>query len=418
LTVNPIRWCVAVSAAALSVVLAAPAAGDPADDKARVDRELLRASASLEAATDRARQAAAEHAAALAALPAAEAALAEAQGRVVAAAAAVRRTERGVAAARGEQVSADQRYAAAADQVDRARAGVERFTSATYKGGSLLLVSALLDAGSPSEFTLRLGYLDQVATDQRRALHRLTDARSAAREQRSSAAEARRRAEAAAAASASALATSREAAAVAQRAAGEVQALVRQREQAVATANAERAAVLARYNDLQAESARIAAQLRAAAARRASGGAAPVAPRPGAYFLMPAHGWKTSDFGMRFHPLFRVWLMHTGMDIGAAAGQPIYAATDGVVVQAGWRGGYGNYTCVHHGAYQAKGLATCYGHQLQILVATGQRVRRGQIIGRVGSTGTATGAHLHFEVRLDGTPVDPQPWLPACLCQT
>jgi murein DD-endopeptidase MepM/ murein hydrolase activator NlpD len=104
------------------------------------------------------------------------------------------------------------------------------------------------------------------------------------------------------------------------------------------------------------------------------------------------------------------------MDIGAGTGTPIVAAADGEVVIAGWSGGYGNYTCVGHGTYQGRALATCYAHQSRILVSEGQQVRRGQLIGRVGSTGASTGAHLHFEVRLSGTPVDPAPWLPACVC--
>lgn len=85
-------------------------------------------------------------------------------------------------------------------------------------------------------------------------------------------------------------------------------------------------------------------------------------------------------------------------------------------MRAGWNGGYGNYTCVYHGTYQGKGFATCYAHQSAILVKAGQQVRQGDVIGRVGTTGASTGNHLHFEVRLDGTPVNPVPWLPACLC--
>jgi murein DD-endopeptidase MepM/ murein hydrolase activator NlpD len=131
---------------------------------------------------------------------------------------------------------------------------------------------------------------------------------------------------------------------------------------------------------------------------------------------MPVAGWKTSGFGMRFHPVFRIWRLHTGMDIGAGGGTSIVAAADGEVVSAGWRGGYGNYTCVGHGVYQGRGLATCYAHQSRILVSEGQQVRRGQVIGRVGTTGASTGDHLHFEVRLDGEPVQPLRYLPGCLC--
>jgi murein DD-endopeptidase MepM/ murein hydrolase activator NlpD len=132
--------------------------------------------------------------------------------------------------------------------------------------------------------------------------------------------------------------------------------------------------------------------------------------------MMPTAGWKSSDFGMRFDPYYQVWQLHAGTDIAAPSGQAIYAAADGKVVRAGWNGGYGNYTCISHGTYQGKDLSTCYGHQSAILVSVGQHVRRGELIGRVGTTGASTGSHLHFEVRRDGTPENPLPWLPGCFC--
>ena len=109
---------------------------------------------------------------------------------------------------------------------------------------------------------------------------------------------------------------------------------------------------------------------------------------------------------------------HAGVDIAAAGGTPIRAAAAGRVVRAGWAGGYGNYTCISHGLYQpgVTALATCYGHQSKILVHVGERVSRGQVIGRVGETGAATGYHLHFEVRINGTAVQPLNWLPKCFC--
>ncbi|NUT07394.1 MAG: M23 family metallopeptidase [Hamadaea sp.] len=119
---------------------------------------------------------------------------------------------------------------------------------------------------------------------------------------------------------------------------------------------------------------------------------------------------------MRYDPYYHVWQLHAGVDLAADGGTPIYAAADGVVSYAGWAGGYGNYTCVRHGRSGGKTMSTCYGHQSRILVSDGQRVRQGQLIGRVGTTGASTGNHLHFEVRLDGRPVNPLPYLPGCLC--
>ena len=115
----------------------------------------------------------------------------------------------------------------------------------------------------------------------------------------------------------------------------------------------------------------------------------------------------SSSFGWRIHPIFGSRRLHTGADLSASSGTPIRAAADGTVVSAGWLGGYGNATIIDHGG----GLATLYGHQSALLVREGQDVERGQVIGRVGCTGTCTGPHLHYEVRINGNPVDPAPYL-------
>jgi murein DD-endopeptidase MepM/ murein hydrolase activator NlpD len=125
----------------------------------------------------------------------------------------------------------------------------------------------------------------------------------------------------------------------------------------------------------------------------------------------PVPGPITSPFGNRLDPYYHVWQLHSGVDIGAPAGTPIVAAAAGRVSQAGWFGGYGNYTCIDHGEVDGQRLSTCYGHQQRILVAPGEQVSAGQVIGLVGSTGASTGPHLHFEVRLGGRPVDPLPWI-------
>jgi murein DD-endopeptidase MepM/ murein hydrolase activator NlpD len=95
--------------------------------------------------------------------------------------------------------------------------------------------------------------------------------------------------------------------------------------------------------------------------------------------------------------------MHSGIDYGAAWGSPIYAVTDGRVAHAGWQGGHGNYVRLEHGG----SIATGYGHMSRIAVTPGMMVRRGQVIGYVGSTGLSTGAHLHYEVYRGGQTVNP-----------
>ena len=115
----------------------------------------------------------------------------------------------------------------------------------------------------------------------------------------------------------------------------------------------------------------------------------------------------SSRFGNRVHPIFGTSRLHAGVDFSAGTGTPILAAGNGTVVYAGWKGGYGNAVVIDHGG----ALATLYAHQSRIAVANGQAVKRGQVIGYVGSTGFSTGPHLHFEVRVNGTPVDPLRYL-------
>lgn len=115
----------------------------------------------------------------------------------------------------------------------------------------------------------------------------------------------------------------------------------------------------------------------------------------------------TSNYGWRVHPIYGNSRLHTGVDLSASSGTPIRSAGDGVVVSASWLGGYGYAVVVDHGG----GLATLYAHQSSMAVGQGQRVEKGQTIGRVGCTGSCTGPHLHYEVRINGTPVDPRPYL-------
>ena len=119
--------------------------------------------------------------------------------------------------------------------------------------------------------------------------------------------------------------------------------------------------------------------------------------------MMPAMGPITSYFGYRYHPILHFTRFHAGVDIGAGWGSPIVAAGDGRVVGAGWSGGYGREVEIAHGG----GLVSIYGHMSEIVAQQGSFVRRGQLIGYVGSSGLSTGPHVHFEVRQGGQPVNP-----------
>jgi murein DD-endopeptidase MepM/ murein hydrolase activator NlpD len=117
----------------------------------------------------------------------------------------------------------------------------------------------------------------------------------------------------------------------------------------------------------------------------------------------------SSPFGVRVDPFLRIPAMHTGIDFRGEVGDPIRATAAGTVTAAGWSGGYGKMVEVNHG----NGLATRYGHLSQIDVIIGDKIRIGQIVGRLGSTGRSTGPHVHYETRIDGEAVDPQKFLNA-----
>jgi murein DD-endopeptidase MepM/ murein hydrolase activator NlpD len=120
-------------------------------------------------------------------------------------------------------------------------------------------------------------------------------------------------------------------------------------------------------------------------------------------FIRPVSGGITSSFGMRRHPILGRRRMHTGVDLSARYGEAIHAAAGGEVVMAGYMRGYGNTVIIDHGG----GVTTLYAHCSALLVGEGRSIRQGQTIARVGSTGLSTGPHLHFEVRHNGTPVNP-----------
>jgi murein DD-endopeptidase MepM/ murein hydrolase activator NlpD len=149
---------------------------------------------------------------------------------------------------------------------------------------------------------------------------------------------------------------------------------------------------------LEKEQARLEALL---AEEQAPGGVSP------AGFVRPVPGPITSPFGPRLHPILGYSRMHTGVDMTAPQGQEIRAVADGRVILASWYGGYGNTVIIDHGG----GMATLYAHQSSLSVGYGSQVSGGDVIGLAGATGLATGPHLHFEVRLNGTPVNPAPYL-------
>lgn len=203
-----------------------------------------------------------------------------------------------------------------------------------------------------------------------------------------------------------------------QRARNQLDILASERQNLVDIADAQRRHVASEVAQIEDLSATEEAQLEALiverqreieaqreAARRAAGIVGTTS-APGA-LAWPVSGTITSPFGYRRSPFGGGMEFHQGLDIAAPMGTTITAAASGTVISAGWYGGYGNYILIDHGG----GMATGYGHCSQIFVSVGQQVQKGQAIGAVGSTGASTGPHVHFEVRINGKPVDPVPYL-------
>jgi murein DD-endopeptidase MepM/ murein hydrolase activator NlpD len=157
---------------------------------------------------------------------------------------------------------------------------------------------------------------------------------------------------------------------------------------------------------LESDEASVYSQIQAYEAARRAAARVPGAKAPPVFigrFLKPASGPIVSGFGMRFHPILHRTRLHAGVDFGAPYGSPIRAAGDGIVISARYSQSFGNMVVIDHG----NGLSTLYAHASRLMVHEGMTVRRGQVIAAVGSTGLATGPHLHWEVRINGRPVNP-----------
>ncbi len=308
----------------------------------------------------------------------------------------------------GELTAAQQRLAALTDElllvqkdlVDRTHAFTERAV-AMYKAGPTAAVDSLLSSDSFSELVDRFAYYESALNEDSAMVERIqvlrdkTDAQRAQVEKEKDAiARAKLRLEA-----------DRSAVAAARR---EQAVVVAAKRDAVAAKQAvldevrsDQARVAEIQRQLEADEARIQAILAAA-----SSAAGPI-PSGGGQLLWPAAGPLTSGYGPRTHPIFGDTRMHTGIDIGAPYGAPVIAADAGIVAFAGAMSGYGNVIAIDHGG----GLGTTYNHLSAFYVGAGDRVGRGEQIGAVGCSGYCTGPHLHFEVRINGSPVDPMPYL-------
>lgn len=280
----------------------------------------------------------------------------------------------------------------------------ERMANIYKSGGRTMFLAALLDPGSITDLMGRFDLLSNIAEQDNDLLTQIEDLKAkvegqkAALEVERAAVSQLEQAQRATTKALDAQADKKQAAV------DELETARSAKEKVLAAAEKDKASWARQEDELSAESDRITAQLKAAqqasTVRASSGGG-------GGQLYRPVPGPITSPYGYRIHPIFHVRKMHTGVDMTAGMGTPIHAAEGGSVVSAGWRGGYGKCVVISHGG----GLATLYGHLSTISVSAGQKVGRGEVIGKVGSTGYSTGPHLHFEVRADGSPVNPANYL-------
>lgn len=321
--------------------------------------------------------------------------------------------------AKSKVTSAERKLVKIEKEIDGLRADVGEFARRAYQMGPFARLEMLLGAQDPTEFTDKLAairsvsrasgdVLEEMNEDRANTLlleARLGALRDAATEKK---AVAKAQLEAAEEAAAGALAAKEL-----------VDALVAQERSALRVAKESRSEVKADYKKLAEEQLRLQKEIAAAARRLArqtgirtdsSGGTRQWQwPLPG--------GSIGSEAGWRVHPILGYTRCHTGADISAPAGTAITAVEDGVVISAGDGGAFGNYTVISHGG----NLTSSYAHQSSMVVSAGDAVKRGQVIGLVGSTGLSTGAHLHVEARVAGVPWDPRGWfgtgdkLPACM---
>jgi murein DD-endopeptidase MepM/ murein hydrolase activator NlpD len=329
-----------------------------------------------------------------------------------------------LAVARAEEAKTGQDLDDQSDREQATRTTLGRIARQAYQSAGvsdLGALAVLLDARSPQEFSERMAVAGTALRVQDGAIERLRVQQSEIRARRAKLAAVRAEIIGLKRQSEAQVAQRRGAEAAATAAEAAVGSLVAQQARAVAVIQARKAAELQRQAALEAEQGKLRAALRerarraAEAQRRRSGaGSAGGNDQPvqkgGGALSRPANGPVTSGFGMRYHPIFHVYKLHTGTDFGIPCGTPVRAARSGQVVSAGWRGAYGNSIIIDHGYANGAGLATTYNHLSRIAAHSGA-VGTGELLGYSGTTGASTGCHLHFEVLVNGSFVNPMNWL-------
>jgi murein DD-endopeptidase MepM/ murein hydrolase activator NlpD len=400
----------------------APGATDPKKAKKQVDKE-------VEALKDQLEDTSTDLKNAYLALRRTQAALPQAQSVLDAATAAQSKADAHndemavrLDVAKANEARARDQLAGTRKELADSRTRVARFASQLYQDQGMGQLSVALSATTPDEFASRVELTDTVMDVQNQSLAKLATARAAATAQEAHITALKEQVAAAKKAAEAALAKATRARAAAAAAKAKLDALAAQQAAQSRALAAQKLAETRKLQQAQREQAHLQAVLaararaaKAAAAKRAAalrkaGKPVPPSPRGDGFLSAPSGGWISSEFGMRYHPILHYSRLHAGRDYAANCGTPIRAAGPGRVISAGWAGGYGQRVMVDHGIVRGVNLVTAYNHMSRI-VTRGGTVSRGQVVGYVGTTGTSTGCHLHFETYEDGTPKDPRRWL-------
>lgn len=277
---------------------------------------------------------------------------------------------------------------------------VSKLVNMMYRQGPMSELTIIFNTESPADFTARIQIVKSWFDSKTDQINQLTKTREDLIQKKKALDELVQDNIEKKAVAESKVLTAEEAAKEAKAAQAAVNKIVNDRKAAFNEAKKFQAAVQKRYNKLKKEQQRL-----KNIAKKNNGKGKNLDPSD--EFLWPVAGApKTSDAGMRLHPIFKIWRCHAGIDLGAPTGAKIRAAEDGVVADVGWSTGYGNYVMLAHG----KGITTFYAHMSQKMAKDGENISRGETIGLVGSTGWSTGPHLHFEIRVYGELYDPMGW--------
>lgn len=297
---------------------------------------------------------------------------------------------------------------------------LRQIAAETYQGGSpgLMGLTMVLTSQEPTDLSSQLNVVENVMAKEAATLHRLEASRLLLEAQQQRVAEARRDVAERRRAAADSLERTEALEAQAVTASARVADALDAREKARKSALRTKRADQRRLAQLRNERERISRLIRnqQAAERRHLSKAALARQRKASQsrgpMAMPVRTYITSHYGMRLHPIYKAWRLHDGTDFGASCGTPIRAAAGGRVIGKYYNVGYGKRVIISHGYMRGHSVATTYNHLSRYSTHVGQRVRKGDVIGYVGTTGYSTGCHLHFMVFRNGVTVNPMGWLP------